>query len=127
MDSLGERGDEHLDTIVSYLSEEWKAATGKGTIWNSYDMITIIPQQMNARDCGIYICMYAKHLMESCMAGRKEEAYSECFKQLPASISSTEVRSQLRKELSVFLSLHGKPYSRKKVKREEDEDDCILI
>ncbi|XP_043269143.1 putative ubiquitin-like-specific protease 1B [Venturia canescens] len=91
-DSFGRENPKYLITLQNYLVEEAKNK-GEGPIQiEEWSLVTKmnIPRQTNGYDCGVFVCLYAKHVIE-----RKEMNFSQ--QEMP------QKRRQIRRELETGI------------------------
>ncbi|XP_043282341.1 sentrin-specific protease 1-like [Venturia canescens] len=91
-DSFGRENPKYLITLRNYLVEEAKNK-GAGPIQiEEWSLVTKmnIPRQTNGYDCGVFVCLYAKHVIE-----RKEMNFSQ--QEMP------QKRRQIRRELETGI------------------------
>jgi hypothetical protein len=65
-DSMGADGSEYLHAVLGYLQEEHRDKEGVElfTPWSCISTKKSVPQQPNDVDCGVFVCTFARLLME---------------------------------------------------------------
>ncbi|XP_043288412.1 sentrin-specific protease 1-like [Venturia canescens] len=91
-DSFGRENPKYLITLRKYLIEEAKEKGNDQNKKEEWSLATKmdIPRQMNGYDCGVFVCLYAKHVIE-----KKEMNFTQ--QEMP------QKRQQIRRELETGI------------------------
>lgn len=66
-DSLGNGNAQCIDTLLQYVADEWRAKKHTELDidrWQSYEPGTLVPQQKNTYDCGVFMCQFVRAIVE---------------------------------------------------------------
>ncbi|XP_043271206.1 sentrin-specific protease 1-like [Venturia canescens] len=91
-DSFGRDNPKYLITLRKYLIEEAKEKGNDQNKKKEWSLATKmdIPRQMNGYDCGVFVCLYTKHVIE-----KKEMNFTQ--QEMP------QIRQQIRRELETGI------------------------